>query len=61
MPEEIIRTLGFRIIEKHGIWQLQRLNEEGKVIMVSPVLMPEVWTMWKMIEAQSEALRAHSA
>jgi hypothetical protein len=58
MHEELVRTLGFKVVESHGAWQLQRVNEEGKVIQVQPVLMPEMYALWCLVVAQSEVLRA---
>lgn len=58
MHEELERTLGFRVIEYHGGWQIQILNEEGKVTKVKPCLIREIWDLWCMVEAQSDVIRA---
>ena len=50
------QTLGFRVIEWQGVWQLQTLNEEGKVTNVKPILHKEIWELWVLVEAQWTAL-----
>jgi hypothetical protein len=55
------QTLGFRVVETRGAWQIQYLNEEGEVTRVKPCLIKEVWVLWVMAEAQWQALAATSS
>ncbi len=50
------QLLGFRVVELHGAWQIQYLNEEGKVTKVKPCLYREVWELWVLATEQHEAL-----
>lgn len=58
--EQLEKTLGFRVVSLHGAWQIQVLNEEGKVIGVKPCLQREIWELWVFAGAQWQALAATS-
>jgi hypothetical protein len=50
------QLLGFRVVELHGSWQIQHLDEEGKVTRVQPCLTKEIWELWLLAKTQHEAL-----
>jgi hypothetical protein len=47
--DDLVKRLGFKMIEKHGSWQIQHVDKEGKVLRIQPVLIEETWKMWKLL------------